>query len=391
MSSEETGAAEKPRRGCARGFYFFLFLFCQFEETFRRFAHGFFHRGMGTDDGGKFFRRHAPGDGQRRFGNEVRCFFALEFRPQQAAVSVCDELDVARFPSDEALRVRAHHGAGGLVIHARRFGFVFGEAHGGDLRPGVDDGRDEVEPDPAVPPRDGRRGDARLRLRRVGQLGVSRGDVADGVDMGLAGTAFLIDNDAPPVLFERKGREPFRKRPPARSDEDAVRRDGLFFSAKGVPHGETVVSALDGGDRRFRDDLHAFFAEIRREVPRQVGAHGRQNAGHRLDDGHFRAKRAVDFGKFHADDAAADDDEPRKFRQLCQDGVAGVHAGQIGARNGRHRRSGAGSEDDVSRFEDGLFFTVHGHFAGRRHFSFAPVNSHFFLYMLPYLLLHANH
>ena len=158
-----------------------------------------------------------------------------------------------------------------------------------------------------------RRADA-LCTRHVGQLDFS-GDVADGIDALNAGAEGFVGDDSSTLAgyLKADGKQSLR------------------------------IGAAADGDQNLLGT---------------VAVHRRQDALHRLHDGHLAAQRSKDAGKLHADDTAADDEDflckavgLGKLR-VVQQFVAGDDAWQVESWNRRAGRNRTGRDQNIFCMKD---------------------------------------
>ena len=134
----------------------------------------------------------------------------------------------------------------------------------------------------------------------------------------------------------------------AEGREHGLARDEVLLAAGGKVDGQTVLALLDALDHGVGKHAHALLLEQLCKVLTELAVHAGQQAVKALDHGDLAAEVAVERGKFHADDAAAHDDDGaveavRSLKQLVRG------HGKLQTGNGRAGRNGAGGDEDMIR------------------------------------------
>ena len=276
---------------------------------------------------------------------------AHELRAEQhAGLRVGDDLHkAAAGPGDHGTRIGKERALADLDRDIARLGIGLGQADGGDLRAAIDAAGDEVQPDARRAARKPLHASRSLRRRDVGQLHRRR-NIADGIDAGDARLPVLIRVDAAAVRLRLEAvcEQALPVRAAAEGREHGLARDEVLLAAGGKVDGQTVLALLDALDHGVGKHAHALLLEQLCKVLTELAVHAGQQAVKALDHGNLAAEVAVERGKFHADDAAAHDDDGaveavRSLKQLIRG------HGKLKAGNGRAGRNGAGGDEDMIR------------------------------------------
>ena len=240
----------------------------------------------------------------------------------------------------------AGHGGDALLL-----GLGLGETHHGDLRGAVNAAGDHIQiraslaaahPLHAVRP---------LGRSHMGQLH-GGGGIANGVHPGNAGAVVLIHQQALAVQrrIQVRGKQTVEIRTAANGTQDLFAGDGQLLALLLQMDAQALPRLLQGPDHGGGQHLHALLFQNLRQILAQLPVQLGQQIGHALHQRHPAAQVTVKGGKFHADDAAADDNDGgigrvRPLQQL----VGGHDPGQIQAGDGRADIHRAGGGQDALR------------------------------------------
>ena len=202
-----------------------------------------------------------------------------------------DDLDeAALLLVDDRAAVAGHQVLALFDRDALGLGLVLGDADRSDLRVGVDAAGDGVQVDRRLLAGDDvRRADA-LCTRHVGQLDPG-GDIADGIDALNAGAEGFVGDDPSALAgyLKADGKQSLRIGAAADGDQNLLGRDTLGLSFFGKAADQLSVLLLDLLDHRAGVDCNPALFEQHIEALRNFAVHRRQDALHRLHDGHLAA------------------------------------------------------------------------------------------------------
>ena len=184
----------------------------------------------------------------------------------------------------------------------------------------------------------------------MGQLGLAKDAVADGVHAGDIGLHLIVDDDAAAVVVHSTGFQVQGSGVGTAADghQDLLslegdRLAGLVLADHLSAHGR----GLHGLHGALQVEVHAHLLHVGNADGGQVAVQHGQHVVQSLDNGDLGAEGRVGAGQLQANDAAADDDHALG-QGLQAQGAGGVDAVGVllQARDGRLRVDGAGSHDD---------------------------------------------
>ena len=317
---------------------------------------GAFHQRLGegrvrVDAEGKVLRGRAHLDGEHALGDEFARAVPDDAHAQHAlGGGVNDELrETVSAVEGQRAAARAPRELRHGDFDAFGLRLSFGKAAPRDLGVGEDDGGDDGFVRAARFAGDDFHGGAGLARGLVREHHAAR-DVANGVDGWVAGLLLVVDDEE--ALFVELGLGVFEAevvavRRAAHGDEDAVVE---FFLLLAFVLGDDFDLLPGGGhfqDLRLHADLGEILLRVSHHGPGEVGVGPEENVIQRLDDGDFAAECGIDGAEFHADVAAADD-EQRLGNLLHLQCLGGGHDARVAEVKGlRQRGLGADGDDGV--------------------------------------------
>ena len=208
----------------------------------------------------------------------------------------------------------------------------------------------------------------------MGQLDAAGPGVADDIQVGQAGAAGRISRDAAALKVRAviPGKQPLGGGAAAGGDQHALgAHPGGIALCIGILHQKPALCLADLLHCGLCGNRHALLFQGGGQPLAQLPVHGGQQAVGQFQNRHPAAEGTVHAGHLNADDPAADDDQRGQgFAPARQQVIAGVHAGQLPAGDGRQRGDGPGGSDDVGGFIPGIAAQNHalgGHLRGALH------------------------
>ena len=230
------------------------------------------------------------------------------------------------------------------------------EADAGHLRVGEHDQRVEAVVEAvlgAVGMRGIVRGDLALLNGDVDDF-VLAVDVADGVDVGLAGAHGRIDDNAPvgdldASLVQAQFVDEWAA---AEGLENEICRGCFFCAAVGKMRRLAPVFLGELAQLGASVHLHAFLAEVCFNWSRQILVASGENVIAALDERHLRANALKELGQLDGNRAAAEDEEARWLLAQVENLVAGEVADLVQPWYWDVVRRGAGGDDEMPGLND---------------------------------------
>src|SRR5450631_1508978 len=300
-------------------------------------------------------------DGQGCLADEIAGTVADDVHTQeQAAFSVGNDLrETVRVQVGDCASERRERELSDFHLVAALFRLFRGEAGTGNFRIGKHDRRNDLRIHGGRLAGDDLCRNFAFARALVRQHGLA-GHVADGKDRGDVGAHFAIDRDETADRFDARDFQAKVLDVGSATDGDqnlvGLQLDGFAVALDG----EYGVAALFGHALGFRadEDVDPELLRLARNHLHALGVAARQDAGQRFDESNLAAELRVEGSDFHANVAAAHDDQP--CRQFAEGQRAGrihdaiVVEGQTG--NGDWAR--AGSDDDIFRFDHGFVLRI---------------------------------